>query len=134
MSLAPYLLMTKGPELVLEAFRFQVEGTSDPDALVPYQQGVTNVTRSSIGLFAITLATKYPTLISCVGSVQAAAASGGDTVGLHVYPVSYTASTGVLVVRVENHAGAADDPTDEDWVHVQAVFCRRSGMAPSGAI
>src|SRR5688500_17939253 len=129
MSLAPYLLMAKGPELVLEAFRFQSEAATDPDTLVPFQQGVTNVVRAgSADLFDITFATTYPTMVACVGSVQSAAATGGDTVGIVVSPVSYTAATGVLRIRVENHAGAADDLTDEDWVHVLVVFCQRNGL------
>jgi hypothetical protein len=123
-----------GPEEVLKSFRFQINGTSDPDAQVP-SGAVQDIVRTSAGLFTITLpqTERYPVLVSCTGSVQQAAVG---TTGTAFTVVSYTASTGVLVVRtVDTTAGqAADDPADDDWVHVQAVFCRMTVLAPTGAV
>lgn len=135
MSLAPYLLMTKSPEQVLEAFRFQINTTNNPDFLMPSQQGVLDVVRVSAGLFDIFFATKYPELISCTGAVQVAAVGAG-TVGALFTVVSYTPATGVLRVRIVDQDGApaAADPADNDWVHVQAVFCRRNKLCQVGAI
>lgn len=128
------------PEQVCINFRFQINGTSDPDALLPYNSVVSNVTRASEGLFNVTLTELYPTFICGSGSIFGATANG-----LTVEFVSWTASTGVLVVRTvdpsegatgtEADAPAAiDDPPDNHWVCVQAVFCRRNNLAPSGAI
>lgn len=124
-----------GPEQVQVSFRFQIDGTNDPNFQVP-AGAVDDVVRTSTGLFTITLPTqqRYPVLVSCTGSVQTAAASGGDTIAVVFTPVSYDPATGVLVVRTENHAGAADDPADNDWVHVNAVFCRMTVLAPTGAV
>lgn len=124
-----------GPHEVLKSFRFQIDGANDPNFQVP-ARAVDDVVRTSTGLFTITLPVteRYPVMISCTGSVQTAAASGGDTIAVVFTPVSYTASTGVLVVRTENHAGTADDPADNDWVHVQATFSKFEVTAPTGAI
>lgn len=121
---------------MLKTFRFQINGTSDPDFQVP-AGAVDDVVRTSAGLFTITLpqTERYPALISCTGSVQTAAVGAG-TVGALFTPVSYTASTGVLVVRIVDQDGTpgAADPADNDWVHVQAVFCRMTVLAPTGAV
>lgn len=124
-----------GPDEVLKSFRFQVNGTSDPDFQVP-AGAVDDVVLTSTGLFTITLpqAERYPVMITGRASVQSAAASGGDTIGIVATVVSYTAATGVLIVRTENHAGAADDPADDNWVHVSVLFCRKTVLAPAGAV
>lgn len=136
MALAPYMQMAAGPEQVQLSLRFQINGTSDPDFVFPAGI-VSDITRGSAGLFNIFLNTseRYPSLVSCVGSVQAAAVGAGG-VGALVYPVSYTAATGVLQVRVVDQDGTptAADPANDDWVHVQAVFCRRTNLASVGAI
>ncbi len=132
MSLAPYLMMADGQEQLLKAFRFQVNGTSDPDFQFP-AGAVLDVVRTSIGLFTITLPVKWPSLVTLQGSVQAAGAAG-DTLAEEVHLVSYTAATGVLIVRTENNLGVADDPADNDWVHLNVVFCRRTVLSAVGAV
>ena len=135
MSLAPYVKMAEGPETVGLDFRFQINGTSDPDRQFP-AGAVKDVVRVSAGLFDITLQSKWPTMVTCVGSVQVAAVAAGQGAGFE--PVSYTASTGVLRVRTVDFdnagASAAADPTDNDWVHVNAVFCRRDALMKEGAV
>lgn len=131
-----YAGLTNGPEQAHLNFRFQINGTSDPDNIVPSKQGVTDIVRDSTGLFSITLAKKYPTMINCLVQVQLTAVADAQAFVGHV--VSYTASTGVLVVRTCEVDGdgipVADDPADNYWVHVSAVFCRFSNLAPSGSI
>lgn len=132
----PVLVNSK--EQVKVSFRFQHASGTDPDALVPYNAGVSNVTRSGAGVFLVTLDNIYPVYIGHMGSVGG---DSGATLGLIVqggHPDDYNATTGVLTVRVvdtyTDATPAAADPADDDWVYVEATFCRRSNMAPSGAI
>jgi hypothetical protein len=48
----------------------------------------------------------------------------------------YSASAGTLTFTVVGADGttAAEDPPDNDWVYVEATFCRRSNLCPSGSI
>ena len=137
MPLAPYLSQTNLAEEVTVKFRFQINGTSDPDALVPHMKGVTDVARSGVGVFAATMADKYPIFVGLTGNVMG---DSGATLGLVVQGdvAGYVASTGVLTFRtVDTYTDAtpaAADPTDDDWVYVEATFCRRSTLCPSGAI
>lgn len=130
------------PEQVTLKFRFQINGVSDPDAIVPANCGVTDVTRTSEGLFAITLDEKFPVFIGATGTVMG---TGATSLGMVVQcaPGDYVASTGVLSVSTIDPSeagtapettGAVDDPTDNDWVYIEATFCRKSGLAPSGSI
>jgi hypothetical protein len=127
--------MCEGPETVTLDFRFQVNGTSDPDFQFP-AGAVADVVRSSAGLFSITLKNKWPQMVTCTGSVQVAAVAAGQ--GSFVEPVSYTASTGALVVRTVDPdaagAPAAADPSDNDWVSVRATFCRRTALMSVGSV
>lgn len=142
--------LTMSPELVMVACRFQVtdpSGTADPDALVPALAGVTDVVRTAEGCYDIYLDEKYPTLVACVGSVEYAASVATNGASIAVVPgvangsSVYNSTTGVLSIRtVDADDGAspgkpaAADPADNSWVHVIAVFCRRSALAPSGSI
>ena len=136
MSLAPYVGLCEGPETVRLDFRFQCQapGANDPDFQFP-AGAVLDVVRASAGLYNITLKNKWPQLICATGCVQAAAV--GAT-GMFVQVVSYTASTGVLVVRTVDPDTAglptAADPADNDWVHIQAAFCRRTALMAVGAV
>lgn len=125
MSLSPMLAQTKHPNVDLVAFRFRIDGTDDPDGLFPGYQGITSVTRSSEGLFAITFDFKYPFMLACVGAVESAVA---NTTGTAVQVISYTASTGVLLVSTTaNDDGLVDDPVDNAWVHLFCVMARQTG-------
>jgi hypothetical protein len=123
-----------GPHQLLKAFRFQIDGTNDPNFQVP-AGAVSDVVRDSTGLFSITLPVgeRPPILVSVTGNVQQATAAS-TTLALVVVPVSYTASTGVLVVRTEGSTGVADDPEDDAWVHIQAVFALMTLGTSTGAI
>lgn len=136
---APYMETVTSPELVVVKFRFQINGTSDPDAILPKYQGVTEITRTSAGVFAITFAEKFPVFLGMVGNVMSVTA-GQVSYGLIVQttPGSYSATTGILTVHVvdpyADATPAAVDPTDDNWVYLQCTFCRRNGLVPSGSI
>lgn len=127
------------PELVTINFRFQINGTSDPDAVVPGNALVTNVTRTSAGVFAVTFGEIFPVFIGANGAVMSVTA-GEASYGLIVQttPGSYSTTTGILTVHVvdpyTDATPAAADPTDNNWVYVSATFCRKSTMAPSAAV
>lgn len=138
MSLAPYTCLHEAPEAVQLDFRFQCQapGNNDPDFQFP-AGAVLDVVRNGVGtgLYNITLKNKWPQLLTCV--VVVAPASVGAT-GQAGQFVSYTASTGVLQVRAVDFdaagAPAAADPPDDSWIHVRAVFCRRTALMAVGAV
>lgn len=117
-------------ESVIVAFRFQVNSTSDPDNVVGGAQVVTEISNSS-GVVTCTLAPEYrfPVLIACHVGVE------GDLTNSAQF-TSYTQSTGALVVTTFANDGtpAAAEATDDVWVHVIAVFCRRNDMAPTESV
>ena len=137
MPLAPYLSQTNLAEEVTVKFRFLINGTSDPDALMPHMKGVSEVTRSGPGVFVATMSEKYPVFLGLTGNVMG---DSGATLGLVVQGdfAGYDSATGLLTFRtVDTYTDAtpaAADPTDNDWVYVEATFCRRSTLCPSGAI
>lgn len=138
MARAPYFGLTTSPETVTLKFRFQINGTSDPDACLPAFQGVSDVTRNAAGVFDVTFTEKYPTYIGHTGSVMG---DSGATLGLIVQgsdPADYSSTTGVLRVRtVDTYTDATPapaDPVDNDWVFLEVTFCRRSNLCPSGSI
>lgn len=134
-----YSDLVSSPELVTHKFRFQINSTNDPDAILPALSGVTDVTRTSAGVFAITFAQKYPVFIGATGAVMSVTA-GQVSYGLIVQttPGSYSTTTGILTVHVvdpyADATPAAVDPTDDDWVYLEVTFCRKSQLAPSGSI
>lgn len=127
------------PEQVTLKFRFQSAGTgtTDPDFIVPANCGVVDIDQSAAGVWAITLDEKFPVFIGLTGSVMAASGVG---LGLAVQAAvaDYVPSTGVLTVRTvdpyTDATPAAADVADNDWVYVEATFCRVSVLAPSGAL
>jgi len=128
--------LTNAPELVVLRFRFQINGTSDPDFIVPVNSGVSEITRSSAGVFVATLEEKFPVFFGVLGGVIGP--SGGSAINDQSVKATidgYVASTGLLTFTVvDAGTAAAADPTDNSWVFVEATFCRRSGLLPSGAI
>lgn len=131
---AGYCDTTTSPEVERVVFRFQINGTSDPDVLVPGFQGVTDVTRVSAGVFDITFETKYPTFIGMLGHVLEG--TPAHDLILKTSAVAYSATTGILRVTVVGADGstAAEDPINDDWVFCEVFFGRRSGMHASKAI
>lgn len=106
-----------GHDLVMVAGSFELDGTNDPTNKAGFGF---DVTRNAQGVFDITLDHKYRELVCFLPGVENASA-----VGYAVEAVSYTASTGVLQVRVVNQDGTpatiASDP-DGPRVNFLAVF------------
>lgn len=116
MAQSPYPVEIHGPEQVIVAGRFTVNGTSDPDGIIG--RGFSSISRSDTGEFTITLDKAWPELVSCV---------------VHVYEddndidtVSYDGS-GSLVITNDAGSGAVD-PSDDVEVHFLAVFQKRTGF------
>lgn len=139
--LAPYLAQTEGAEQVEACFRFQINGTSDPNFLFPSNMAhvVSDVTRNAAGVFDVTFALghRWPGLVAVGGSVMTASGAG---LGLIVQSAvaDYDASTGVLRVRTvdpyTDATPAALDPADDDWVCLRVVFQRRTQFSSTVAI
>src|SRR5690606_5447300 len=136
MSVAPFLMMSDAPEIVKLVFRFQINGSVDPDSVLPAGI-VTDIVRTGAGLFTVTLNryNRWPVLLGATGHVV------GSTVGMTVEPAgvpdtAYDSATGELLLRVVGQDGtpAATDPADNDWVYVEATFARRDILAQSAAI
>ena len=106
-----------GKELVLVAGSFELDGTNDPR--LPAGFGFT-ATRNAQGVFDITLDHKYRELVAFAPGIE-----NSSALGYAVEVVSYTASTGVLQVRIVDQDGSpaviASDP-DGPRVHFFALF------------
>lgn len=125
------------PEQVTVKFRFQAAaaGGDDPDFIVPHLCGVTDVVRNATaGQYEITFAEKFPVFIGMVGTVLEAEETNDFVVKCGAG--DYDSSTGVLTVQVVGLDGAVadEDVVENDWVYIEATFCRKSALAPSGAI
>lgn len=126
--------MNAGPEQVAVNFRFRSNLATDPDAVVGGAGVVTGIVEAA-GVYTCTLAKelRYTTLINCQAGVE------GETLDDAQF-TSYTAATGALVITVfqpatELAAQVVGPPTsDNTWIHVSAVLCRRSQMAPTETI
>lgn len=130
-----YCDTTTSPEVERVIFRFQINGTSDPDVLLPGFQGVTDVTRAgSAGAFDVTFATKYPVMLGFLGTVLEG--TPANDLIVKVSAVGYNSTTGVLRVTVVGADGTpiAEDPVNDDWVFCEVFFARRSGMHAAVAI
>jgi hypothetical protein len=129
--------LSGSPELVTLKFRFQVGATggAEPDFIVPASCGVHGVTRDgSAGLYTITFSEKYPVFIGCLGHVMEATPAHDLIVKADV--ADYDAALGTLIITVVGVDGstAAEDVIENDWVYMEVTFCKRSELAPSGAI
>lgn len=125
------------PEQVTLKFRFQVGATggAEPDAIVPANCGVSDVTRDgSAGVYTITFDEKFPVFIGCLGHVMEATPAHDLIVKADV--ADYDASAGTLIITVVGVDGgtAAEDVIENDWVYMECTFCRKSNLCPSGAI
>lgn len=130
----PKPVLSTGPEQVILAFRFRSNLATDPDAVVGGAGTITAIAEAA-GVYTCTLAKEYRflTLVSCIAGVE------GETLDDAQF-TSYTASTGALVITVlqpstDAAAQVVGPPTsDNTWIHVQAVLCRRSQLAPEETI
>lgn len=129
---APYTQLNAQPELITLDFRFQVDGTNDPDSYVGIAGMVDSIVYSATGVYTITLnqAYRFPKLLVAHASV--------DSVGLttDVRFTSYTFATGVVVLQgvLQDGSTAAAVVTDDAWVHVTLKLCRRTDLCPTLAI
>lgn len=129
MARQEYPALAGAPETVTHKFRFQVNSTSDPDNFVGGSQTVTDIVRDDVGEFSITFANFYPLFIEAgFGRLG----SGEQAQIIEV--LSYTASTGVLVIQCLSDAGIAEEPTDDDWITCSVTFSRRNSMNGSISI
>lgn len=131
MSLAPFMMMSAGPEVVAVVFRFQAgaAGGAEPDFQVP-AGAVANVTRDgSAGLYSITFNEKYPVFLGLVGSVHEATPVNDLNIKADI--ADYSATTGVLTISVVGYDGAvaAEDVVEDDWVFIVAYFMRVQTLA-----
>jgi hypothetical protein len=119
------------PEEVELKFQFTINGTTHPDAVLGAGQAVEDISYVSAGLFDILLKKEcaFEDFISLVGDCNDATIGGPKF-------VLWTFSTRTLRVTtvLQDGSNAAADPADNSLCFVHAVFCRRSGMAPSVAI
>lgn len=132
------------PEQVTLKFRLQYVTDAAADFCVPGNSGVASNTRTSEGLYTLTLDEKYPVFVGGFGHVMVAAASVVTASSHYVAidPADYVASTGVLTYRTlwHDHAGASTGPgvladvPNNDWVYFELTFCRKSALAPTSAI
>lgn len=133
------------PEQVTLKFRAQFVTDAAPDFQVP-AGSISTLTRTSEGLYVMTLQEKYPCFIGGHGTVMVAAASVLTAAAHRVFidPADYVASTGVLTFRTgwadPDDAGAAGaavalaDIANNDWVYFELTFGKVSTVAPTGAI
>ncbi len=139
----PTLLLTSSAELITLKFRLQYAANVKADFQVPARSIASN-TRSNEGIYTMTLRDKFPVFVGGFGHVMVAAANA-VTASSHYVAIDvadYVATTGVLTYRTlwHDHAGASTGPgvladiADNDWVYFELTFCRRSGLAPTGAL
>lgn len=126
------------PEQVTLKFRFQVNGTSDPDFIVPANCGVTDVTYAATGVYTVTFDEKFPVFIGGRATVMPATPETAGNVdfliGIDVADYSSTAGTLVMYAVGVDGTTAAEVPEDNSWIYCDLTFCRRSSLAPSGAL
>lgn len=130
--LAPYIAQIGNPEQLTLKFRFQVNGVTNPDFVLP-GSCVIDVVRTGVGVFEIAFAEKYPVFVGLVGNVLAATPVSDLQVKAGV--ANYVATTGKLTVTVvDSGVAAAADPVDNDWVYCEVTVCRRSRLSDAVAI
>lgn len=128
--------LTNKSDLVTLRFRLQFTSAGSADFQVPAGAVASN-TRTSAGLYAMTLNEKYPNFLGGLASVMTTdtASAGGDAV-VKFFPTDYVASTGVLTYRVTSADGssAVEDVADNDWIYFELTFFRKPDQATAGAL
>lgn len=130
--------LSTSPELVTIKARIQSAGAAAtaPDFQVPAGTFAA-ATLASTGLYTVTLREWYPVFVGGIGQVMTAVAGVGTADLRVVFDVAgYDPATGVLTFSVVGTDGstAIEDVPDNDWIYLELTFCRRSGLAPSGAL
>lgn len=135
MALAPYLPLVQSGEQITLRFRLQYTSGGEADFQLP-SSSIKENSRTSLGLYTLTLHDKYPVFIGGTATIMGPTEANDSKVVID--PDDYVASTGVLTYRVMDDDGdgtptLADVP-DNEWVYFELTFCRRSGLAVSGAL
>lgn len=111
-------------------FRFQVNGTSDPDNIIPVAAtaGVATIDYTAVGVYSIVLTRALGQLVTVHCSTLGNAAASNEK----VHTVSWTASTNTLLLQsvLNDTATVLDDNT---WVCVTIHWARFAADAASGA-
>lgn len=134
--LAPYLQMVQAPELITLKFRIQLAATTgDPDFQVPAGT-IAAASAETNGVYTLTMRQKYPVFVGGFGSYMCAAED--NVFHVNILPSDYDSATGVLTVTLFTDDGdgtyTAENGVDDDWVYFELTFCRKSRLAPTGAI
>ncbi len=134
-GLAPYLVGSTVPELVAIPLRFQINGTSDPDFVLPAGV-VSDVSRTDVGDFTITFQVnhRYPVLLGVHGAVMEATPENDLIVKCDI--ADYDSSAGTLALSIVGADGTPvdEEPVDDDWIFVVCYFLRRTTLGAAGAI
>ena len=104
------LLGAADPGVVVLGISFAPNGTSAVNQASIRGRGVASVTRDNVGLFTVTLADQYPTLLSCTATLQLA--TSDDKVVANIGTVDLTAKTIVVRVFDISSPGLADVAAD----------------------
>lgn len=91
-------------------------GTSNPSAVASSGNAVASVTRTATGTYLLTMADKYGTLLSAVGSVRNTTAAD-----IYVQPAVYTQASGQLSFRTMT-GGSAADVASGSTIYLDLVF------------
>jgi len=124
----PKPCLSAGPEQVTLAFSFTLDGSGDPLLLTSGSAAIDSITESA-GVFTITLNKDIRgVLVACVAGAE-------DALTFDAQYTSYVQSTGVLTVSVGEQDGAVvAGALASSSVHVIAILCRRSQMAPAVSV
>lgn len=104
------LLGAADPGVVVLGVSFAPNGTSAVDQASIRGRGVASVARTNVGLFTVTLADVYPTLLSCTATLQLA--TSDDKVVANIGTVDLNARTIVVRVFDISSPGLADVAAD----------------------
>lgn len=131
-DLALYRGATNIDRTFTQHFRFQVNGTSDPNFIIPAvgeASGVLTIDYTATGIYTVVLNRALGQLVTIHCSTLGAAAASNEK----VHAVSWTAATKTLVLQsvLNDTATVLDDDT---WVCVSITWARYAGDAASGAL
>lgn len=135
MSLAPYVAQCTERDLVTKKFRFQINGTSDPDFQCP-AGAVKDVVRNGVGVFTVYLPNGFRplTMLGLVGEVLEATPAHDLKVKADLADFSASAGTFQITIVGTDGSTAAEDPVDNDWVYLEVTFAFREKAGTVGSV
>lgn len=112
--------------------------TGNPDFIVP-AGALYDATADTGGVYSLVLNEWFPVFVGGFGVVmQEAVGSTADVYRVNIAPGDYDPTTGTLEVTLLTDDGdgteTAENGQADDWVYFELTFCRRSQLAPSGAL